>query len=221
MSSKNNKGASESRQDAYALVDKARKTLDHNSAVGRAALVVAALVAVLSVGMAVFFVQEQSSQVYVVRQSTVQEADAASASSVIDRMVYYHVVRFHEKFYNLAPNMETIDGNINEALGMADESVLIMDNRRKEQQFYSRLVENSIVEEIHMDSLKVNIDTTPYTAHYYGHLYLIRSKAITEYNFESECRLIDVPRSPTNMAGLRIENFRETLREVSREGRRK
>ena len=221
MSKKNSKESSGPKQDAYAYISKARETVDRNSAVGRVALFVAAIVAVVSVGLALRFVTEQSRQVYVVRQSAIQDADATSASAVVDKMVYYHVVRFHEKFYNLAPNMETIDENINEALGMADESVVIMDNRRKEQQFYSRLVENSIVEEIHMDSLKVNVDTTPYRAHYYGHLYLIRSKAITEYQFESTCRLIDVPRSSTNMAGLRIEQVREVRREITRDGRRK
>ena len=216
--SKENK---ENKMDALAYVERLNRNLNKVGSLGKAALVTAALVAILSVGVAAYWMNEQSKYVYVIRQNTAYVAETQPRSSVRDKEVYYHVRTFHDKFYNLAPNMETINENINEALGMGDESVLLKDNRRKEQQFYSKLVENLVVEEIKMDSLKVDVNTYPYKAHYYGRLYVIRNTNLSEYLFESTCKLINVPSSSSNLAGLRIENFTEVRRDLVRTGLRR
>ena len=184
--------------DALDYVEKMANNMNRVGYLGKTALMVAALVAVLSVGIALFWMAEQSKYVYVVRQNTAYVAESVDRNSMRDREVYYHVQRFHDKFYNLAPNMETINENINEALGMADKSVLQKDN-----------------------SLKVDVNTYPYKAYYYGRLYVIRNTNLAEYLFESTCRLINVPASSSNLSGLRIENFTETRRDLIRTGNRR
>ena len=211
----------EQKNDALEYVNRINGSFAKMGRLGSTALILSAIVSLASVVMAMLFVMKQSEYVYVVKQNAIYGADIADRSQYRDKEVYYHVQRFHDKFYNLAPNMETINENINEAMGMADQSVLMMDNRRREQQFYSNLVNLLAVEEIKMDSLKVDVSAYPYRAEYYGRLYVIRNTSMSEYSFQSSCKLINVPPSSSNISGLRIEQFTEKKRELLRSGVRK
>lgn len=209
------------KKDALAYVEAINKSIRNTGGLGKVAFIVAALVAVACVAISLMYVNDQAQQVYVVRQGSMQEASAGDRYQFRDKEVYYHVLRFHEKFYNLSPNMETINENINEALGMADNSVVMLDNRRREQQFYANLVKLLAVEEIRMDSLKVDVSVYPYKAHYYGRLYVIRETKLSEYPFESSCQLINTPASSSNLSGLRIERYVENRGDVTRSGTRR
>ncbi len=158
--------------------------------------------------------------VYVIDNQSRLDAVRADGGQQRDLEAVDHVTRFHEKFYNLAPNMSTISENVAAAMLLADEQVVIMDNARRERQFYTNLVKLGMVEEIHVDSVAVDMGSYPYNVHTWAKLYLIRSSNITRYDYESTCRLIDVPRSRTNPHGLRIERFQEKT-EISGKGDRR
>ena len=64
-----------------------------------------------------------------------------------------------------------------------------------------------IVEEIAVDSVKVDISGYPYTATTWATLYFIRSSNVAKYSFRSVCSLINPQRSPSNPHGLAIESF--------------
>lgn len=206
--------------DALRYVEGVNRAVSRIGGLSKAALAAAAIVAVASVAIALRHTAEQSRYVWVLDQDSAIRAERQERSAQRDKEVIYHVQRFHERFYNLAPNMETINENIGEALGMADASVLRMDNTRREKMFYSTLVKNTMVQEIHMDSIKVDVNAYPYRARYWGHLYIIRSTTVSEYLFESSCRLINVPQSSTNLSGLLIEQFAEKKPELVRTGNR-
>ena len=47
----------------------------------------------------------------------------------------------------------------------------------------------------------------PYPARLFGKVFLTRESNITAFDFVSECRLSDVPRSRSNPHGLMVEKF--------------
>lgn len=184
------------------------------------AIGIAAVIVVVAFFFSSRAISNARDTVYVIDNQSRLEAVRADGGQQRDLEAVDHVTRFHEKFYNLAPNMSTISENVSAAMLLADEQVVLMDNARRERQFYTNLVKLGMVEEIHVDSVSVDMGTYPYPVHTWGKLYLIRSSNITRYDYESTCRLINVPRSRTNPHGLRIERFQEKT-EISGKGQRK
>ncbi len=199
------------------------QTQKNISAVGGAykfALVIAAVIALGSVGYSYWKTSTERDMVYVIDNESARKAKIADNAVQRDLEIIDHIARFHEKFYNLAPNPETLDENIDIALSLADRSALLMDNRRREQQFYTNLVTMGIVEEIFIDSTVVNTAVYPYKAYTYGHLYMTRSSNVTRYDYESSCQLVETDRTTKNPHGLMIEKFKEERVEISRQSSR-
>lgn len=200
--------------DARKFVEKYNKNTQDVRATYRFAFIAAIAIAVLSVGYSLWKTNRESELVYVIDNTTARMAMRADNSITRDQEVALHVTRFHEKFYDLSPNMETIDENIIDALSLADHSAALIHNRRQEQRFYSNLVENRIVEEIHVDSIHVITSVYPYKAYTYGRLTLIRETKKFDYQYESSCDLVNVARSSSNLNGLLIQKFKEEKREL-------
>ncbi len=180
------------------------------------ALIVAAVIAIASVVYSLWKTSTESDLVYIVNDESARLAKRADNSLTRDQEVVLHVTRFHEKFYNLSPNLETIQESINSALSLADRSAALIHNRREEQRFYSNLVDSRIVEEIYIDSIRVNTAIYPYEAYSYGRLTIIRETRKFDYAFESSCNLVNVARSSSNMNGLLIQKYKEEKRELIR-----
>ena len=124
-----------------------------------------------------------------------------------DLEVEDHVRRFHELLFNLAPNSESQKRNLEQALHMADRSAYDWWQDQSESGYYARLVSANISQEIRIDSVRFSMQEYPYPARLYGKVYLTRESNITAYEFASECRLSDVPRSRSNPHGLLVERF--------------
>jgi len=166
------------------------------------------IVSVAAVFMAIDFASKARGQVFVVdNNGAAAFATAASDGAQKDLEVEDHLVRFHELMFNLSPSSEAIKRNIDRALVMSDRSAYDYWRDMSERGFYQRLVSANISQQIVMDSVKVNLEGYPYEAVSYGKLYLIRESNITAYQFESQCRLVNVERSQTNPHGLMIEKF--------------
>ena len=164
-----------------------------------AALVLMALVTVLSVLRSYSFVREQRRQIYVIDKGQSILALQSDGSATRDLEAMDHVTRFHELFFNMAPNAATIQQNVDRALNLSDRSVYDYWSDLSEQGFYQRLVQANITQQMVVDSVVVD--------RCYAHQYMIRESNITAYEFESSCRLIDTERSPVNPHGLMIERF--------------
>lgn len=206
----------ESFNDARNFVESLQKQTFAVKGTYKFALIIAAIIAVASVGYSLWKTSSESDLVYIVNDETARLAKRVDNSLTRDQEVVLHVTRFHEKFYNLSPNLETIEENINAALSLADRSAALIHNRREEQRFYSNLVDSRIVEEIYIDSIRVNTSIYPYEAYSYGRLTIIRETRKFDYAFESSCNLVNVARSSTNMNGLLIQKFKEEKRELMR-----
>ena len=172
-----------------------------------AALVFAAVVCVGVVSAAFLFVRESRRTVYVVDKGSTLMATIADGNIQRDLEVEDHLRRFHELLFNLAPSSESQSRNLEQALHMADRSAYDWWQDQSEKGFYTRLISANISQEIQIDSVRFSMQQYPYPARLYGKVFLTRESNITAYDFVSECRLSDVPRSRSNPHGLMVERF--------------
>ena len=172
-----------------------------------ATLVFAGIVCVGVVLLSFMFVRQSRDAVYVVDKGSTIMATIASGSVQRDLEVEDHVRRFHELMFNLAPSSESQRRNLEQALHMADRSAYDWWQDQSESGYYARLVSANITQEIQIDSVRFSMQTYPYPARLYGKVFLTRESNITAYDFVSECRLSDVPRSRSNPHGLMVERF--------------
>ena len=172
-----------------------------------ATLVFAGVVCVGVVLLSFMFVRQSRDTVYVVDKGSTIMATIASGSVQRDLEVEDHIRRFHELMFNLAPSSESQRRNLEQALHMADRSAYDWWQDQSESGYYARLVSANITQEIQIDSVRFSMQTYPYPARLYGKVFLTRESNITAYDFVSECRLSDVPRSRSNPHGLMVERF--------------
>lgn len=170
-------------------------------------ILLCSLVAVVSVFASYSFAREQKAQIYVLDKGQSFLALQSDGMATKDLEIIDHVTRFHELFFNMAPNANAIIQNVNRALVLSDKSVYDYYSDLSEQGFYARLVQANITQQMVVDSVKVDIGTYPYTARCYAHQYMIRESNITTYEFESTCQLLETTRSKDNPHGLMIEKF--------------
>ena len=172
-----------------------------------ATLLFAGVVCVGVVILSFLFVRESRDTVYVVDKGSTIMATIASGSVQRDLEVEDHIRRFHELMFNRAPSSESQSRNLEQALHMADRSAYDWWQDQSESGYYARLVSANITQEIQIDSVRFSMQQYPYPARLYGKVFLTRESNITAYDFMSECRLSDVPRSRSNPHGLMVERF--------------
>ena len=172
-----------------------------------ATLLFAGVVCVGVVILSFLFVRESRATVYVGDRGPTIMATIASGSVQRDLEVEDHIRRFHELMFNLAPSSESQSRNLEQALHMADRSAYDWWQDQSESGYYARLVSANITQEIQIDSVRFSMQQYPYPARLYGKVFLTRESNITAYDFMSECRLSDVPRSRSNPHGLLVERF--------------
>lgn len=172
-----------------------------------AALVLSGAISLGAVALSLHLVRESRSTVYVVDKGSTLMATIASGNIQRDLEVEDHVRRFHQLLFNLAPSTESQNRNLEQALHMADRSAYDWWQDQSESGYYARLVSANISQEIQIDSVRFSMQQYPYPARLYGKVFLTRESNITAYDFVSECRLSDVPRSPSNPHGLMVEKF--------------
>lgn len=184
-------------------------------------LVFATAVTIGSVLLSFAFADHSRKTVFVVDKGSTIMASMADGGIQRDLEIEDHVKRFHQLLFNLAPSTESQKRNLEQALHMADRSAYDWWKDRSEAGYFSRLVSANVSQEIEIDSVSFSMQTYPYPARLYGKVYLTRESNITAYDFVSECRLTEVPRSSGNPHGLMIERFAVTRYESLGTRRRK
>lgn len=197
------------RENHFNLLPNLETTIRQLRRVSVISLLSSAMVAIISVAASLYYAQLQREKIYVLDQGkslilALQEDVIASR----DIEVKDHVARFHELFFNIAPSAQNITYNINRALRLSDKSAYDYYCNMAESGYYNQIIQGSISQNIHIDSLAVDISNTPYTVTTYAKMYTLRSTSITESTLVTSCELIDVSRSDDNPHGLLIEKFR-------------
>lgn len=176
------------------------------------------LAMLLSVGLAVIVglgslvlyhrhTNEIESNIYIVDQGSVLQASRTSNNAQRDLEVIDHITRFHELFYNIAPNVNTINQNINRALELADESAYKYYSDLKESRYFTQLININATQQISVDSVHVDINTYPYQVESFNTLYILRNSNISKYSMKTTCTVTEISRTPTNPHGLMIGKF--------------
>lgn len=177
---------------------------------------VVVMAAVISIGSLVYaagFVASHSDNIYILdRGSGVTITASSSDITANDRAIEAesHVRMFHGYMFNLSPQDEIIRENVEAALNMSDASAYNYYRDQQEKGYYSRLVTNNIVQNIFVDSVKVDMGVYPHPEHTYGRVYIMRESNLTKYWFESTGQLVDVGRSKSNPNGFMLEQFAVT-----------
>lgn len=116
---------------------------------------------------------------------------------------YIDAIRmFHDYFFNLPPDNDFINRQMNKAMYLIDASGLAEYNTLKEQGYYSDLVATSSVSTCWADSIVVDMSTKHWI--FYGKQEIQRPSIITIRNLVTEGYLEDVPRTINNPHGALI-----------------
>ena len=175
-----------------------------------AGIVVVAIAAVLLVCV---HDERNNQKIYLVDQGSAIAAVRASNGVQRDLEVINHVTRFHELMYSMAPDAQSIENNHELFSHLADNSAERYYQDLAEQNFFKRLVQTNSMENIVVDSVKVNVRVYPYRAVTYGRLYMVRESSITVFNIQTSCQLTETTRTQYNPNGLMIERFNVDVNE--------
>lgn len=115
--------------------------------------------------------------------------------------------RFHELFFNLPPDRQIIEEKVNSALDISDKSVYNYYNDLQESEFYRRLISTGSYQQVTVDSVKVDMSRHPYMVRTYASQIIVRTSNVTRYQLITQCRMLEVNRSPKNIHGLEVQNF--------------
>lgn len=198
---------SEKRAGAVRLLADMRTTQVGMRLVTLTALAAAAVVCLVSVIGALSFANQNRDRVYVLDEGAALELRRAENGEQKDLEVVAVVTRFHELFYNVAPNLTMINANVERALELADESAYRVYADLKEQSYYSYMIQNDITQQVYVDSVAVDVMGYPYKAKAHCSLYVHRDTKDFLYTMQSQCELIEVPRSRSNPNGLMITRY--------------
>lgn len=171
------------------------------------AVIACVLISTVAVGLSFRYAKQQEFKIYVLEKGSIMEAVRAENGAQRDLEVMDHVTRFHELFYNIAPNVTTINQNINRALELADKSAYQYFNNLKERQYFQTLIDINATQQISVDSVKVDIMQYPYKVKAYSSLYVLRESTIALYKMQSSCDVVEVGRTKSNPHGLMITNY--------------
>ena len=178
--------------------------------------VIAIVGIVLSVLCAVFCVYYTMTQVTTLQKNIyvldnkgqIFSASAQSASVTRGDEVKDQATRFHDLFFNLPPDRAIIEENINRAFDISDKSTYQYYNDLQESGFYRRLISTGAYQQVTIDSVKVNMNVHPYHVVTYASQLIVRPSNVTKNMLITECNMMEVNRSPKNVHGLEIQNFR-------------
>ena len=145
--------------------------------------------------------------VYVLNNGQVLTATRQDASVTRIDEVKAQSENFHKLFFNVSPNRDMVTRNVEMALEISDRSAYDYFNDLQERGFYKRFAQASAVQEVVIDSVRVNMNSYPSQVVTYASLFVTRESNITMSSLVTRCNMIDVPRNPKNLNGLQIEKF--------------
>lgn len=187
------------------------------------AVIAAAAITLVSVVYSISFVSSHQDNIYVLDRTGAALSATATDGAKLDRTVEAqdHVKQFHYLMFNLFPNREAIEANINAACEMCDRSAYDYYLDQQEKEFYSRLITQNISQYINIDSVKVYTGAYPYQERTYGRITVMRESNMTSYNFVSEGQLVTTGRSKANPHGFMLEKFRVVSQDIIETRRRR
>ncbi|MGF2414549.1 MAG: conjugative transposon protein TraK [Ferruginibacter sp.] len=155
-----------------------------------------------------FQVASNSQQkIFILANGKALEAYSADRKDNVPVEIRDHVKMFHHFFFTLDPDDKVIQANITKALYLADNSAKQQYDNLKENGYFSNLISGNISQEIHMDSIEINVNVYPYYFKYKGQEKIIRPTSVITRNLVTDGYLRNVSRSDNNPHGFLIEKW--------------
>jgi len=158
---------------------------------------------------AFIFAQNERQKIYVLAGDVPFVAEQTDTEITLDVEVKAHVNRFHELFFNLAPDEKYIQHNIEKAMYLIDESGLVQYNTLKERGFYNNIISASAQFNIMSDSIKFDESNMKFV--YYGRQRIERRTSVLYRQLVAEGYIQRTQRTEKNPHGLMIVNYRTVM----------
>lgn len=113
---------------------------------------------------------------------------------------------FHYLFFNLTPDQDFIQQQIEKAVYLCDDSGMQQYNSLKEKGFYSQILSSNAIITITTDSIILDNSKNEFT--YYGKQKIDRKTSTTVRSLITSGFIRDVPRSEKNAHGALITNWK-------------
>ena len=166
------------------------------------------LITLFSIGYAYYFAEQQREKIYVLDEGKslilALSQDAQQNRPVEARE---HIRRFHELFFNVAPDKAAIESNMKRAFFLADKSAFNYYNDLAEKGYYNRIISGNIRQRIEIDSVVCDFNNYPFQVQTYAKQYITRASNITKRKLVTTCQLVNSTRSDNNPQGFIIEHF--------------
>lgn len=174
-------------------------------------VVVAAL---LCGGFCVVYTMQQvalmQSRVYVIDSGAAFSATAVDVAVAREDEVRDQVVRFHELFFNIPPDISMVNRNLEKALLLADKSAYDYFENLKESGYYRKLTSADAFQQVEIKDVVIDMTSYPYRVRVVANQWVTRKSNMSMFTLETSCTLVNVPRSSNNLHGLMIQNFSVT-----------
>ena len=168
------------------------------------------LISTAALWQAFRMVSQAQGRVYILANGKALEAFSAERKDNVAVELKDHIKMFHHYFFSLDPDEKVIAANISAALNLADESAKRAYDNLKEQGYYKGLISANVSQMIDVDSINVDINSTPYLFRVYATQKLIRSSSTLRRRLITQGSVRSVSRSDNNPHGFLIQNW-ETL----------
>jgi len=152
-------------------------------------------------------VRASQNRIYLLANGKALEAYGADRKDNIPVEARDHVKMFHQYFFNLDPDDQVIEANINKALYLADHTAKRQYTDLKEKGYYANLISGNISQDIEVDSIVVDINQYPHYFKCYARQQLLRATSTVTRLLVTEGYLRNVSRSDNNPHGFLIEKW--------------
>jgi conjugative transposon TraK protein len=152
--------------------------------------------------------QDVAERVYILSSGAAIEAFSSNVRENRPAEAKHHIKRLHELFFTISPDPKSIQRNMERAYYYGDESIKKLYDAYAEKQFFNDMITANAVQEISIDSVKLNMRDYPFHANCFASLTIKRATTTTTRNLITECSMIEVSRSDNNPHGLMVQDWR-------------
>jgi len=152
-------------------------------------------------------VERMKNKVYILANGKALEAYSSDRKDNISVEAKDHVKNFHKLFFTLDPDDKAIEFSINSALYLADGSAKRVYDDLKENGYFSGLISGNVNQTISVDSVTLDLNSSPYQFKCYAVQTIIRPASSTTRRLITEGALRNVSRSENNPHGFLIERW--------------
>lgn len=153
-------------------------------------------------------VKTLQSKIYVLRNGKAQEAFEALREDNLEIEGKEHVKTFHHYFFTLTPDDRLIQATIKKALYLADNTAKKQYDNLRESNYYTGIVSGNISQRLIVDSVALDLQSSPYHFVFYGKQEITRSTSIVYRSLICEGDLREIRRSENNPHGFLIERWK-------------